>query len=177
VIRTVLLTLVVCLANLAHAGMEFAAIAVPPAKSHDIAANTRLLLGAISAKSDTSLYLDKSWDGISYLLTGKHFDTTTLVGQAILGGTEIGEDMGYGPMRVLTPEQVKAISAALNDITPDMLSKRYDPAKMDREQIYPNIWTREKEDGLKFLLDNYAALQRFYKRAADGDLAIVLLIE
>ena len=176
-IRAILLTLIVCLTNLAHAGMELAAIAVPPAKSHDIAANTRLLLGAISAKNDTTLYLDKAWDGINYLLTGKHFDTTTLVGQAILGGDEIGEDMGYGPMRVLAPEQVKAISAALNDVTPDMLSKRYDPEKMDREQIYPNIWTREKEEGLKYLLDNYGALQRFYKRAADDNLAVVLLIE
>ncbi len=54
--------------------------------------------------SDEFLDLDKAWHGLHWLLTGTADDTDTPAGQAILGGTEIGEDKGYGPSRLLRPD-------------------------------------------------------------------------
>ena len=63
-----------------------------------------------------SLSLDKAWHGVHYLLTGAVEPDGTLLGQAVLGGTEVGEDFtGYGPARLFEPDVVAALATALAD--------------------------------------------------------------
>jgi hypothetical protein len=69
------------------------------------------------------LNLEKSWHVLHYLLTGKAEKAPPPVGNAILGGQDIGGDLGYGPARFLTPQQVREVRIALSAISKDGLGK------------------------------------------------------
>lgn len=160
----------------AQASMLFYAIAVPAEQAEHFVADQRQMVAALGRKGDTVLDLDKAWHGLHYLLTGTPYDNHGLLGQAILGGKEVGEDLGYGPARILSPERVKEIAGALGSLSTESLSSKYDPSAMERAKVYPNIWVREGPEGLRFLLNYLPALQAFYKKAAESGSAVILVI-
>ena len=64
-----------------------------------------------------------------------------LLSQTILGGVEFGEDLGYGPARYLTLDQVGQIADELNrPALQAEMSARFDPARMSELGIYPQGW-------------------------------------
>lgn len=119
--------------------------------------------------------VDKAWHGIHYLLTGTAGEGTTPLSWAVLGGKEIGEDVGYGPARLLTAEQVKKISEVL--LNEDDFKAAFAPEAMEAAQIYPDvIWVRDGQESLEYLVENYRELVAFYRAAAlRGDGAILWL--
>lgn len=121
--------------------------------------------------------VDKAWHGIHYLLNqSADGGEGPLVG-VILGGEPIGDDMGMGPARVLTPAEVKAASQALDALTIEELSSRYDPARMTALDIYPTgMWERDGQEGLDYALHYFKELVTFYHDAAERGDAMVLLI-
>ena len=67
-----------------------------------------------NARTMTGISLDKGWHGVHYLLCGAAEPNSTALGQAVMGGTDIGEDFGgYGEARYFTPEQVAATAREL----------------------------------------------------------------
>ena len=60
--------------------------------------------------------VDKAWHGIHYMLTEGDDDSRSPVSNAVLGGRPVGEDLGYGPARILEPAEVKAIADALEGL-------------------------------------------------------------
>jgi hypothetical protein len=119
--------------------------------------------------------LDKSWHGIHFLLTGSAWDYDGPAGQAVLGGERIGADIGYGPARLLRPDQVRAVAVALAGVDPAELGQRYSASRMDELDIYPGIW--DEGDVLEeYLLPNFDALVRFYAAAADEDSSVLLAL-
>ncbi|WP_431263517.1 YfbM family protein [Roseateles chitinivorans] len=115
--------------------------------------------------------IDKAWHGLHHLLGLVTGDEEAPAARAILGGTEIGEDDGYGPPRYFDPEEVREIAAALDEITEEQLSAVFDPARMTAEGIYPeSIWADEGQEALDYLLGYYPEMVDFYRRAAErGD--------
>jgi hypothetical protein len=47
---------------------------------------------------------------------------------------------------------------------------------MDAADIYPQIWNRDGSEGLKYLLNYYDALVRFYQQAARENRAVIQYI-
>ncbi|MDG4829052.1 YfbM family protein [Solwaraspora sp. WMMD1047] len=127
-----------------------------------------------AAMPDPELDLDKSWHAIHYLLTGTAWDTDEGAGAAILGGDEIGEDNGYGPARLLSPENVRTVAAALDTLHLDTLRTRFDPKAMAAADIYPNIWDRTNEVFDTYLASYFVQLRSFYSKAAANDQAVLL---
>ncbi|MCD9029575.1 YfbM family protein [Luteimonas sp. BDR2-5] len=119
--------------------------------------------------------VDKAWHGIHYLLNGSADGGDSPLSWAVMGGAEVGEDIGYGPARILTPEQVKAISDALP--SEDAFKASYAPEAMKAAQIYPDvIWLRDGDEALDYLVENYKVMVEFYRSAASrGDGAILWL--
>ncbi|HEX5685175.1 MAG TPA: YfbM family protein [Ideonella sp.] len=111
--------------------------------------------------------VDKAWHGIHYLLTGTAREGREPFSWAIMGAEDIGPDLGMGPARLLTPEQVIRLAAALDSLTTDELSARFDPQAMQDKGIYPEgIWLRDRDDALQYLLENFALMADFYREAA-----------
>ena len=75
-----------------------------------------------------SISLDKAWHGVHYLLCGKAEPGTDLESQAVMGGTEVGEDLGYGPARYFDADKVADIARELSrpNLEAEMMA-RWDP--------------------------------------------------
>ena len=122
--------------------------------------------------SEDGLNLEKSWHVLHYLLTGKVEDAPPPLGNAILGGKEIGEDFGYGPARFLTPQQVHEVAAALVLISKDDLSARFDLKAMKAARIYPI----SDESELELAQGYFEQLSRYYAGAAASGNAMLLWV-
>src|SRR5438067_5491236 len=80
---------------------------------------TRFLYGA-EADGCERVVLNKAWHAIHYALTGSRLGGNEPLNFLVDEGTTVGEvDVGFGPARVLTGEQVRRIAAALAPISPE----------------------------------------------------------
>lgn len=117
--------------------------------------------------------IDKSWHGIHFILSKIAISGNTVLEQAILGGEPLGEDVGYGPARVLMPSEVKEITAALSGISIKQFESEFDPVAMEAEEIYPQIWN-DDEDVVEYLTHFFPGLVAFYVEAANRGQGMVL---
>jgi hypothetical protein len=122
-----------------------------------------------------SVSLDKAWHGLHYLLCGAIEPAPGPLGQAVFGGSEIGEDCGYGPARYFAPSQVAEIADALRSPGLEQeLHGRFDGAAMTQLGVYPGTW--ETDDG-EWLIKAFRTLRDFYAAASEAEQAVVTLIE
>ena len=122
------------------------------------------------------LDMDKAWHAIHFILNGRVWEGDGALGLVILGGEEIGEDIGYGPARYLTPDQVSDVATALSKVSSDDVTQRFDPAALDEAEIYPQTWARDDREGLSYVLHYYDKLVSFYRNAATRGDAVLLFI-
>ena len=54
--------------------------------------------------------------------------------------------MGVPPLRLLSPDDVRAFAEALARVGQDDLAGRFDPSDMLAKAIYPEIWDRDPSD-------------------------------
>lgn len=123
-------------------------------------------------RSKDGLDLEKSWHVLHYLLTETAAEASPPFGNAILGGQEIGDDLGYGSARFLTPEQVRDVSRALNSVSKEDLARRFDLPAMIRANVYP---VRDESE-LELAQEYFEHLSRYYADAAAAGNAMLLYI-
>ena len=119
--------------------------------------------------------LDKAWHGLHYLLCGAAEPAPGPLGQAVFGGDEIGDDMGYGPARCFTVAKTSEIAQALQ--APGLestLRGRFDPNAMEQLGLYPGGWLHEGPD---WLIDAFQKLRDFYAAASAEGQAVVTAIQ
>ena len=112
--------------------------------------------------------IDKSWDGILFLLTGKGLsDASHPLARVLFSGQLIDEeqDLGYGPAHYLTPEQVQEVNNEIAALSKEDLRGRFDAGRMTELEIYPGIWD-EGDDAFDYVADNFQSLQQLYADAA-----------
>jgi hypothetical protein len=122
-----------------------------------------------------NISLDKAWHGVHYLLCGKLEPGTDLASQAVMGGTEIGDDLGYGPARYFAANEVAAIARELS--RPNLeaeMTARFDAAQMANLGIYPGGFDAADKQRL---MDAFQKLRQFYVDASAANLAVVTCIE
>lgn len=124
----------------------------------------------------TEIDLDKTWHGIHFLLSGDVDGLTDDPLGFLLGGEPLGEDFGYGPARVFSPDEVVEIHEALAEVRPESLASRYDPEAMRREEIYPSIWDNPDDDALAYILDGFVRLQDGVREAASGGRGLIIAV-
>ena len=139
----------------------------------DPAATAAFLDAAVEDQDELGadfLDVDKSWQGIHFLLTGSAWEGEPPLKWVVFAPTEIGEDVGYGPARMLSPEQVVAVSKALAPITGDKLKKKCDWKLMNDSAIYPQGWRAGDED---YIAENFMNLKKLYESAARRRMGVV----
>lgn len=124
------------------------------------------------------LDVDKAWHAIHFLLTGVAWDGEPPLNFIAGGGTEVGEELGYGPARSLTSVEVRTLAAALEVIPRESLLQRFDPSALTAAEIYPNIWDRpdEEDDTRGYVGEYYEQLRAFILDAATGGEALLIWI-
>jgi len=122
-----------------------------------------------------SLSIDKAWHGVHYLLCGKVEPGSDLASQAVMGGTEVGEDMGYGPARYFEADEVANLARELSRPTLEAeMTARWDPAQMATLGIYPGQFLAGDQ---QWLMDAFRQLRQFYVDASAAKLAVVTCLE
>ncbi len=146
----------------------------PPVAQPPVARPPASPAGRPSAGPATEeLNLDKSWHGIHFLLTGKTDEAPPPLGNAILGGTEIGEDLGYGPARYLTPDQVREAAQALSAITSEDFARRFDPQTIRQAGVY----ALENDATADYCVQYFEKLVAYYRDAAAKGNAMLLYLD
>jgi hypothetical protein len=130
-------------------------------------------VGVDDGLPEDGLNLEKSWHVLHYLLTGKTEKAPPPLGNAILGGKKIGKDLGYGPARFLTSQQVRDVAAALASISRNDLSRRFDLKVMIAARIYPVKDASE----LELAQEYFEQLSNYYSGAAASGYAMLLYID
>jgi hypothetical protein len=154
-------------------------LAIPPDRLAALIAEPSLVHSLIyqeTGRDPEDLDIDKSWHAIHYTLNGSAWEGDGPLALAVMGGEEIGEDVGYGPARYLDPAQVKAVAAAISLITPQDFSTKFNPAALDAEEIYPEGWDGTGPEALEYVLDYYSQLSSFYQAAAERGYAVISYI-
>lgn len=119
--------------------------------------------------------VDKSWHGIHFLLTGKPWGGTGPEAKAVLGGTEIGPDLGYGPARYLSADEVREVAQVLDQISITEIQARFDADAMTAADLY-SFDAEYPDDELEYITTYYEQLQQFYRTTADGGNAMLLFL-
>jgi hypothetical protein len=129
-----------------------------------------------SGRGDAVLDLDKQWHALHGVLTGTAWDTDPPCGRAVLGGVEFGEDLGYGPPRLLGATEVAEVAAELDRLGVDGFAAAVSPEHLDALDVYPNgvDWGDPEEQ--EYLVESFEQLRAFYRQAADAGQALIIVI-
>lgn len=122
---------------------------------------------------EEGLSLEKSWHCLHYLLTGAADMTDSVLSKAILGGTEVGPDIGYGPARYLEPGDVKSVANSLKTVSQKDLMSRFDLKAIEAAKIYS---CRDESD-LRLAQAYFAQLSSYYEESAARGDAMLLYID
>ncbi|MBC7880125.1 MAG: YfbM family protein [Anaerolineae bacterium] len=86
--------------------------------------------------------LGEAWHIIHFLLTGTENFSDWPLGFLFSGGEVIEEAIvGYEPVRILQPEQVKEVDATLSKMdTQKLFAQHGSQAMLEAEELYPDHW-------------------------------------
>ena len=137
---------------------------------------TRFLYGSDAADHADRVALNKAWHAIHFVLNGSRLGGTEPLNFLVDEGTPVGEvDVGYGPARVLTGEQVRKLAEALRAIQPDDLARRVDLKRFDEEAIYPGNWQRNGYNA-DYVVSHYRDMRALIVRGAEQGQGLILYI-
>ena len=129
------------------------------------------------------LDLDKTWDGLLYILTGYTIQqvekTEPPLKWVIFGDYIIDEeqDLGYGPADYRTPAQVGEVNDAIKNITLDGFRTMFQNSELKmRRDIYPGILWPEGEEAFDYHFEYFERIQAFYSLAAQNNEAVISFI-
>jgi hypothetical protein len=139
--------------------------------------------GDAAADARSQIDLDKAWHAIHFLLCGSADECAAPEGFLLSGGTPICDDespddfdLGYGPARAFTPDQVRAAATVLRNTPPELLRPRFDFAKLATNEIYPDIWDDADPNTIDYVMEYFDALRAHWLKAADKGLGMVVYL-
>lgn len=126
--------------------------------------------GITDADLPATVDILKTFHGLHFLLAGTPWEPGPGAGQAVFGGREIGEEVVYGPARVMSVAETAEVAAALAAVTEGELAARYDADAMRAAEIY-GAW-----NDLEWLLESFRQVRDYYAAARDRGYGMLLAI-
>ena len=122
--------------------------------------------------------LDKLWDGLHFLLTGKSSETPIeddSLSEFVVGIHVFDVEETF--ISCTETEEIENMISDLEKIDMDTLCRNADMSKFRNEKIYPNIWADEKKDELmNELKKEFLGLLEFYRSALKSKMNVVVSI-
>lgn len=136
---------------------------------------TRFLYGS-GADACERVELRTAWHAIHFLLNGERLGGEAPLNFLVAEGTPVGDvDVGYGPARILTSDQVRQLASALILIAPEEIGQRMDLQQFDAEGIYPGNW-QSNGYHTDYVVDIYRRMRDLITRAASDGLGLILYV-
>ena len=159
-------------------GVHFA-VTPTQAKQLLAAKSDRKLMGLIDEIEETweqpfVVETDKAWDAMHRCLTDGsllYVSGEYPLNHCICGGRQLIRGRDYTVSFVSRP-QVKDVAAALAKVTKAWLRKRYD--KIDPDD-YDEVEMGDED--FRYTWDNFLAVRRFYKKAAEVGRAVIFTVD
>ncbi|MBL7719484.1 MAG: YfbM family protein [Flavipsychrobacter sp.] len=161
-------------------GMTHSFLRVSPAELEEYLADAAALEQRVfndEGDDPRLVYIDKAWDGLIFLLTGKGFtESDAPLMNVFFSGVTFDEeqDLGYGPAHYSTPGEVKELHLLLSELSNEEVAGKYDPQKMTELDIYPGGW--ENEELKEYLIDYFRSVKEVYALAAENGEAIITFL-
>ena len=117
--------------------------------------------------------IDKSWDGIKFLLSNENdINQNINASKIISSGQTIGELEEYdiSEANFLTADQVKECVVDLEKITENHLRGNFDPKTMNESDVYCSPFDATSFD---YLFENYQKIKSFYFEAGQFNKAVI----
>jgi hypothetical protein len=139
-------------------------------------------LGDTRGAAFLELDIGEAWHGLQFLLTGTAWEGQAPLDFLVRGGEEVGDiPSDEGTARVFDAAGVKALADALKGVSPATLKQRFDPTRLQAEDIYPGTWDEQEleedlEDPLEELLSYFEELQKFTAAVAKRNLSLLVHI-
>jgi hypothetical protein len=122
--------------------------------------------------------LHKSWQVLHYLLTGTPDAGRAPLNLLLVGGEELGDDVGYGPARLIAPGDVEAFATALDALDDATLMARLDLPGMAAAGVYcADISADPEGDAIELeeMVDHYLGELRAFLNKARQERAGALI--
>ena len=134
--------------------------------------------GADTTNQQKSADLDKAWHLLHFTLCGEVEPNDQILSQAILGGEEIGEDVGVGPLRLIAPDTVRLIAVELQEITvQQFITLMHSRDWTAADDIYGVRVGDDIEEFVPYVAEKYADMRHVYLDTAKrGDAMLAYLI-
>lgn len=135
--------------------------------------------------------LDKAWNAIHFLLTratkgfaGRRLHTlfwrfqnnAELPAGFMMAGTAVGQELAYGPVRLLQPQQIGETSVFLSALPDNFIETNLDFATLHRAGVYPAIWDRKDPDDIIYVSSIFEELRNFISIAAENGEGVAQVI-
>src|SRR5262249_41190533 len=119
--------------------------------------------------------IEKRWHKVHFLLTGSASGGEKPLYNVVLGGREVGEDLGYGPTRYLTASQVQEVVTALEPVNKEMLRARVVPEMIKKGEIY--CWDDDDPQGdLEDALNCFEEIRSYFQEASKKGNGMLLIL-
>lgn len=152
---------------------------VPPATAREVLADPSGIHDLLETLDDegSGVSLEKSWHGLHFTLTGSAEGGDPPLNFLLIGGTPVGdEDVGYGPARILDPDEVVALNGALAAISDEEFARRFDLGELAEADVYPSVWDEPLEDLLEEFGAYFDEAKAIVERAAAEGEALLIVI-
>lgn len=121
--------------------------------------------GAVEG-GDPVLDLHKSWQVLHYLFTGTAWEGKAPANALLLGGREVGEDLGYGPVRVLDPRETADFARYLSALSLAKLEQALNLEAMIGLDLYGCDEDTSEEEVMEEIEHYFPMLQTYVAEAA-----------
>jgi hypothetical protein len=122
--------------------------------------------GAAAPARPPVLDLHKSWHMFHFVFTGRAQGGEPPGSLLMEGGEEVGEDMGYGPPRLIGIADTAALAGFVGALSVDEIKGRLDGTRMAALQIYPGFDAVDAVEEYGDDVEHYFPALRDYLAAA-----------
>ena len=129
------------------------------------------------AEADT-FELHQTWHILHFLFCGASAEGPWPTGFLMSGGEEVGPDQGYGPIRLLAPEQSQAVATFLEAQSLQLLDSAYVTSDIEAAEIYWQASSdgTERQRQVGELWNMVKELQVFFERTVRAGNATLVSI-
>lgn len=133
------------------------------------------VLRTLAETPNDRLSLEKDWQMLHFALTKEEWGGVWPA-NFLMGGQSIGGDMGYGPGKILTAQNVKDVAGHLEPLTARSLLDNIADDELAAAEIYPFHEGVPPDEFEECVLVSFDVLKTFVQKVAAADCSVFVFL-